>query len=57
MALRLIVLEENVDLTFLDGLPDFGGIRDFLPGANNNFGIRKGPGLWKLDRLTTVRGK
>ncbi|KAK6755634.1 hypothetical protein RB195_014171 [Necator americanus] len=26
------------------GLPDFGGIRDFVPGANNNFGIRKGPG-------------
>ncbi|ETN71904.1 hypothetical protein NECAME_14060 [Necator americanus] len=31
--------------TFLrGGLPDFGGIRDFVPGANNNFGIRKGPG-------------
>ncbi|RCN37873.1 hypothetical protein ANCCAN_16202 [Ancylostoma caninum] len=25
-------------------LPDFGGIRDFVPGANDNFGIRKGPG-------------
>ncbi|EYC21673.1 hypothetical protein Y032_0019g3954 [Ancylostoma ceylanicum] len=25
-------------------LPDFGGIRDLVPGANNNFGIRKGPG-------------
>ncbi|CAJ0590427.1 unnamed protein product [Cylicocyclus nassatus] len=23
---------------------DFGGIRDFLPGANNNFGLKKGPG-------------
>ncbi|VDM85034.1 unnamed protein product [Strongylus vulgaris] len=23
---------------------DFGTIRDFLPGANNNFGLKKGPG-------------
>ncbi|PIO72711.1 hypothetical protein TELCIR_05351 [Teladorsagia circumcincta] len=27
-----------------DGLPDFGGIRDYVPGAKENFGIRKGPG-------------
>lgn len=23
---------------------DFGGLRDYVPGANNNFGLRKGPG-------------
>ncbi|KJH49662.1 hypothetical protein DICVIV_04208 [Dictyocaulus viviparus] len=25
-------------------LLDFGGIKDYVPGANNNFGLRKGPG-------------
>ncbi|WKY11628.1 hypothetical protein Q1695_003308 [Nippostrongylus brasiliensis] len=27
-----------------DGFMDFGGIRDYVPGAKDNFGIRKGPG-------------
>ncbi|KAK5967947.1 hypothetical protein GCK32_003312 [Trichostrongylus colubriformis] len=32
------------NMTLSDGLPDFGGIRDYVPGAKENFGIRKGPG-------------
>ncbi|VDL77270.1 unnamed protein product [Nippostrongylus brasiliensis] len=27
-----------------DGFMDFGGIRDYVPGVKDNFGIRKGPG-------------
>ncbi|VDO33600.1 unnamed protein product [Haemonchus placei] len=36
--------KENGFPAFSDGLPDFGGIRDYVPGAKENFGIRKGPG-------------
>ncbi|VDM61067.1 unnamed protein product [Angiostrongylus costaricensis] len=29
---------------FHEELFDLGGLRDYVPGANNNFGLRKGPG-------------